>query len=802
MANTKITTNVIAADAITGALIADDVALGGNPTTTTQSAGNDTTRVATTAFVTAAIDNLVDSAPGTMNTLNEIAAALNDDANFNTTVTNSIAAKLPLAGGTLTGDISLTGTAPVLTAVASNNSSGLRLNVTGQSSGQLFRAQKDGSTKFEVDYAGDTTLSGTLTAAGGAANNNDDANILTLNASQHARLLVDTSSTSGHRANLVLESNSNETVLWNTGSHAGLDVSTGNFTIDAGSLKFNHGSTPYLDLTVAGTMKGRFYADANQAIIEAVGNSLVLKSASTTALSFNASQTASFAGTVIIDGVSNYTGLEVKGSGASRPEIKWSNVNQGQLGKIYGTEGNALVISTGTGGATAITIDSSQKVGIGAAAPTHNLSVSAADAKIAAQSTADSQRVGFQAKYINHTSLYGSFEYSTGDAQLWIDNNFIGNGTNYSDINIRNKDTSGNFQTAIKIKGGNAGNSGYIGIGVDSPNTKLHVVNNVNAYTSGILLSNADSTTEASGIWHDNSGNTSLNIETRYNSALAEIKLNLRTSSTAVNALTLSGDGSTRRHVSTDGGSNKRYTGKSNVIQTTGLVGYWDPSNTSSYSGSGTSIYDLSGNSKTLTMASGFGWGSNSDRAYFTADGGSNAYASGNLGLTAGYAQHFSYWVYWGDVNNTSSTYYLSGIQIGNHYMYLGVYGGANDSARMYGYIGQGTNIPSTTSGTENAYVASDEWVYLTIQAGWTTSSITRSKGRAEVYINGSLVTRDAQIATTTANANGANSFYLGRVQGGYYNNGYFGPAVVYQRMLHQWEINENMKVHAPMYIP
>ena len=103
MANTKITTNVITADAITGALIADDVVLGGNPTTTTQSAGNDTTRVATTAFVTAAIDNLVDSAPGTMNTLNEIAAALNDDANFNTTVTNSIAAKLPLAGGTLTG---------------------------------------------------------------------------------------------------------------------------------------------------------------------------------------------------------------------------------------------------------------------------------------------------------------------------------------------------------------------------------------------------------------------------------------------------------------------------------------------------------------------------------------------------------------------------------------------------------------------------------------------------------------------------------------------------------------------------
>ena len=109
MASTKITTSVITADAITGALIADDLVLGGNPTTTTQSAGNDTTRVATTAFVTAAIDNLVDSAPGTMNTLNEIAAALNDDANFNTTVTNSIAAKAPLASPSLTGTVTVTG---------------------------------------------------------------------------------------------------------------------------------------------------------------------------------------------------------------------------------------------------------------------------------------------------------------------------------------------------------------------------------------------------------------------------------------------------------------------------------------------------------------------------------------------------------------------------------------------------------------------------------------------------------------------------------------------------------------------
>lgn len=73
----------------------------------TQSASDNSTNIATTAYVTTAIANLVDGAPSTLNTLDEIAAALNDDAALNTTLTNSIAAKLPLAGGTLTGNLVL-----------------------------------------------------------------------------------------------------------------------------------------------------------------------------------------------------------------------------------------------------------------------------------------------------------------------------------------------------------------------------------------------------------------------------------------------------------------------------------------------------------------------------------------------------------------------------------------------------------------------------------------------------------------------------------------------------------------------
>ena len=97
MANTKITSNVIS----------DDLALSGNPTTTTQSAGNNTTRLATTAFVSTAVAGIVDSAPDALNTLNELAAALGDSANFASETATLIGAKLPKAGGTMTGELNM-----------------------------------------------------------------------------------------------------------------------------------------------------------------------------------------------------------------------------------------------------------------------------------------------------------------------------------------------------------------------------------------------------------------------------------------------------------------------------------------------------------------------------------------------------------------------------------------------------------------------------------------------------------------------------------------------------------------------
>ncbi|EAS3082987.1 phage tail protein [Salmonella enterica subsp. enterica serovar Rissen] len=70
-------------------------ALTGTPTTPTAAQGTNSTQIASTAFVMAAIAALVDSSPDALNTLNELAAALGNDPNFATTMTNALAGKQP-----------------------------------------------------------------------------------------------------------------------------------------------------------------------------------------------------------------------------------------------------------------------------------------------------------------------------------------------------------------------------------------------------------------------------------------------------------------------------------------------------------------------------------------------------------------------------------------------------------------------------------------------------------------------------------------------------------------------------------
>jgi hypothetical protein len=121
-------------------------ALTGTPTAPTAAAAANTTQIATTAFVKTAIAALVASSPAALDTLNELAAALGNDPNFATTMTNALAGKAPLASPALTGNP----TAP--TQAAGDNST--RLATTAFVRGELGR----GSAKAWVNFNGSGTV--------------------------------------------------------------------------------------------------------------------------------------------------------------------------------------------------------------------------------------------------------------------------------------------------------------------------------------------------------------------------------------------------------------------------------------------------------------------------------------------------------------------------------------------------------------------------------------------------------------------------------------------------------------------
>ncbi len=94
----------------------DSPTLTGTPKAPTAAAGNNSVQIANTAFVQAAILALIGGAPAKLDTLKEIAAAINNDPNFSTTINNALALKAPLASPALTG----TPTAPTAAQTVNN----------------------------------------------------------------------------------------------------------------------------------------------------------------------------------------------------------------------------------------------------------------------------------------------------------------------------------------------------------------------------------------------------------------------------------------------------------------------------------------------------------------------------------------------------------------------------------------------------------------------------------------------------------------------------------------------------------
>jgi hypothetical protein len=147
-----------------GAAPLSSPAFTGFPTTPTTAASDNSTKIASTAFVQAVVANLINSAPGALDTLNELAAALGNDPNFATTMTNALAAKAPLASPALTG----TPTAPT---VAGSTDSTTKIATTAFVQACILALAQVARTGAYSDLTGKPTL-GTAAAlnVGTAAN--------------------------------------------------------------------------------------------------------------------------------------------------------------------------------------------------------------------------------------------------------------------------------------------------------------------------------------------------------------------------------------------------------------------------------------------------------------------------------------------------------------------------------------------------------------------------------------------------------------------------------------------------------
>ena len=133
--------------------------------------------------IDASISALVASAPSTLDTLNELASALGNDANFATTVTNSIAAKLPLTGGTMTGAISFAAgqTWPTFNQSTTGTASNVTGTVAVANGGTGQTTYTDGQLLIG-NTTGNTLAKATLTPGTGITITNG-AGAITINAS-------------------------------------------------------------------------------------------------------------------------------------------------------------------------------------------------------------------------------------------------------------------------------------------------------------------------------------------------------------------------------------------------------------------------------------------------------------------------------------------------------------------------------------------------------------------------------------------------------------------------------------------
>ena len=422
--------------------IQTSVALAGSPMTTTQSASDNSTKIATTAYVETAVANLVDSAPASLNTLDELAAALNDDASFSTTVTNSIATKLPLAGGTLTGGL----------GIGAAVSTGYQLQLTGQSGyDDILRLTAVGTN---IGARINLTNTGTGVARLNATNNSlalqtGGVTALTLDSSQNATFSdnVGIGGSPSHELDVISTSSGTSRTI-----RVASNASTGDN--DATMIISNGGSGDAMlrfDYEGTNTDRARIGVSSSNQHLDffTAGNNQRMRIHSNGAVSI--ANTRDYYGALNVEaGVisTNAPAIDIKASGTDKPIISFGDHNS-ISGDLRLTNNSRITLGTTSNHAFTfhtngianerMRIDNNGNVGIGTSSPSsyyanHLVVDTGSSAQSGITIVSDTNRDGMFAfadgtsgdaryrGYINYNHVDDSLVFgSAGDTRLTLD---------------------------------------------------------------------------------------------------------------------------------------------------------------------------------------------------------------------------------------------------------------------------------------------------------------------------------------------------------------------------------------------
>ena len=212
----------------------------------------------------------------------------------------------------------------------------------------------------------------------------------------------------------------------------------------------------------------------------------------------------------------------------------------------------------------------------------------------------------------------------------------------------------------------------------------------------------------------------------------------------------------------------------SNSIIRSNLLLHWDMTDSNSYSGSGSTLYDVSGNGYNGTIQGNPTYTS-SNNGYMIFDGYGD-YITSSFTQPAG-ARAFGMWVYYTSLTQPNGeNYQLQGIQAGGGYTYQGIVDGGN----VYYYIGSGTG------GTISYTLSAGQWYYQVVSF---------DGNQYTVYVNGTLIQSGSASTGTTSN-----TFSAAAINGNYRLYGYGSEWQFYGQNLTAAEVQQNFNAGRGRY--